>query len=93
MSPKIFRSAGKENPASEPSAAKDRQQPQKEETLEVLLERCERIELKLRKLQQQAKRADWDLSPAERIAKWGHRSYVGGLDLETWYGIGKHQML
>ena len=87
---RIFGSAGKKKPVSELRAAKEGQ-PQEEETLEVLLERRKKIELKLKKLQQQAKRADWDLSPVERITKWGHRSYVGGLDLETWFGIGKHQ--
>lgn len=61
------------------------------ESLEKLLLRRERIEDKIKKLQQREKKADWDLSPAERIEKWGHRSYVGGWDAEGWYGIGKHQ--
>jgi len=29
--------------------------------------------------------------PGERIGAVGHRAFVGGTDLETWYGIGKLQ--
>jgi hypothetical protein len=36
-------------------------------------------------------RRDLGLSHEDRITKWGHRSYVGGADSETWYGIGRRQ--
>lgn len=82
MALNIFGSSRKER------AKKDADKP---ETLETLLERRERLDKKIRKLEQEAKRADWGLPPADRIKKWGHRSYIGGPDLETWFGIGKHQ--
>ena len=28
---------------------------------------------------------------SERVKMWGHRQYVGGVDSESWYGIGKRQ--
>ena len=31
------------------------------------------------------------LPASERVKLRGHRKYVGGLDLEMWYGIGKRQ--
>jgi SAM-dependent methyltransferase len=34
---------------------------------------------------------DLDLSHQDRIEKWGHRVYIGAVDSETWYGIGKRQ--
>ncbi|MBO6867999.1 MAG: class I SAM-dependent methyltransferase [Thalassococcus sp.] len=34
---------------------------------------------------------DLKLSHDERAQKWGHRAYVGAVDSETWYGIGKRQ--
>lgn len=34
---------------------------------------------------------DLGLSHGERIKKWGHRAYIGAVDSETWYGIGKRQ--
>ena len=72
----------------EPAKQEVEKQP---ETLETLLERREKLDKKIKKLEQEAKRADWGLPPADRIKKWGHRSYIGGPDLETWFGIGKHQ--
>jgi SAM-dependent methyltransferase len=36
-------------------------------------------------------RRDLALSHEDRINRWGHRSYVGGTDSETWYGIGRRQ--
>ncbi len=38
-----------------------------------------------------SRRADLALTPSARIQKWGHRQYVGGMDAETWYSIGKRQ--
>lgn len=34
---------------------------------------------------------DLKLSHADRIEKWGHRAYIGAVDSETWYSIGKRQ--
>ncbi len=36
-------------------------------------------------------RRDLTLPHGSRIKKWGHRAYVGAVDSETWYGIGKRQ--
>lgn len=61
------------------------------ETLAELMERRAKLDTRIRKLSPGGNSADWDLSPADRIQKWGHRAYIGGPDPETWYGIGKHQ--
>lgn len=36
-------------------------------------------------------RKDLGLSHGDRIEKWGHRAYVGGVDSDSWYSIGKRQ--
>lgn len=60
-------------------------------TLAALLQKREALDKKIWKLKRGGDRADWELSPADRIRKWGHRIYVGGSDSEGWFGIGKHQ--
>jgi len=37
------------------------------------------------------RREDYELPAAERVRLWGHRSYVGGPDADTWFGIGRRQ--
>lgn len=74
-----------------PNIAKFAEAVASAEALENLLKRRARLDEKIKKLERREKKSDWDLPPEERIAKWGHRSYVGGYDSETWFAMGRHQ--